>query len=127
MEITDRNDNAPVPTPDTHEFTIVENLPVGEVIGTFTATDADEAGVNTQLTYSLSERTPLGPVFFDIDSSTGAISLNKAISYEVFDFIRFRVRITDGGSPTRTTTGTVEVTITDVAEVVTFIGMLHVI
>lgn len=122
VEVTDRNDNAPKANPDTQEVTIVENLPVGEVIMTFTASDADEA-VDNAIVYTLSERTPLGPVFFAIDSSTGEISINKQISYEVFDFIRFRVRMVDRGGAGRTSTGTVEVTITDVAETVTFIEM----
>ena len=122
VEVIDQNDNRPVATPDTQEVTIVENLPVGEVIMTFTATDADEAGTNTLLSYSLSDRTPLGPVFFNIDSTTGEISIKKQLSYEVFDFIRFRVRIVDQGGSGRTATGTVEVTIADVDEAVTSIG-----
>ncbi|RUS85810.1 hypothetical protein EGW08_006439, partial [Elysia chlorotica] len=123
VQVRDQNDNQPVATPDTQEVTIPENLPVGEVFMTFTATDADEAGDNTLLSYSLSDRTPLGPVFFAIDSTTGEISVNKALSYEVFDFIRFRVRIVDRGGSGRTATGTVEVTISDVVETVTYIDM----
>ncbi|GFO15379.1 protocadherin fat 4, partial [Plakobranchus ocellatus] len=123
VQVTDRNDNTPRATSDPITITMVENLPVGTVIGTVEATDEDETGINSQLSFAMASATPLGPVFFAVDSTTGALSIAKEISYEVFDFFRFRVRVADNANSPRTGTATIEVTVVDVDETVTFIEM----
>ncbi len=67
------NDNAPVFGAGSYSFTYAENQVAGAVLGTVSATDADLLG---PVTYSITGGDPNG--WFQIDSTTGAISLTAA-------------------------------------------------
>ena len=59
----------------TNAITVAEDVPVGRVLGTFAATDANSGDI---LTYTLSA----GDANFDIDMRTGQVSVGAALSFE---------------------------------------------
>lgn len=52
ITVTDTNDNAPVFNPKEYNKTVLENVPIGTVVTTVTATDAD-SGTNAMFTFAI--------------------------------------------------------------------------
>ena len=76
IALNDINDNAPVFVNPPNEVDVSESTTSGQEITSVTATDAD-IGTNAMIVYSIS-----GSSLFDIDASTGAITLDGALDYE---------------------------------------------
>ncbi|RLV62142.1 hypothetical protein DV515_00019627, partial [Chloebia gouldiae] len=94
--ILDVNDNAPIFTQETYIVKVLENMPEGSVVLTVLATDQD-AGVNGEISYQLSQAGGQSNSAFLIDPSTGEIKLTKPLDFEVSGNHELRVRATDGG------------------------------
>jgi hypothetical protein len=106
VNISDVNDNAPV-LPASGPFSIAETASAGTDVGTsVTATDADTSGTHS---YSIIGGT--GEGVFDIDTSTGQISVNGTLDYEATTSYTLDVEVTDGVA---TDVETYTVNITDV-------------
>uniref|UniRef100_A0A674P605 Protocadherin Fat 4 n=1 Tax=Takifugu rubripes TaxID=31033 RepID=A0A674P605_TAKRU len=87
ISILDENDNAP-------SFP----KPVGELVASVTATDAD-SGQNADITYSITATNNHGT--FSISPSTGSIFLVKKLDYETQSVYRLNVSAKDNGRPPR--------------------------
>ncbi|NXU37841.1 PCDBF protein, partial [Drymodes brunneopygia] len=94
--ILDANDNAPVFAQDVYTAKVLENMPAGSVVLTMLATDQD-AGVNGDIAYQLSEVVGQSDPTFAIDSISGEIKLTKTLDFEAADTHELSVRATDGG------------------------------
>ncbi|XP_030383915.1 protein dachsous [Scaptodrosophila lebanonensis] len=84
IEIADVNDNAPTWAQDPIDLRVREDMPVGEIIYNFTASDAD-TGTNGELQYKLLRYTPnLNDSIeqFAVDAHTGSLSLLAPLDYE---------------------------------------------
>ncbi len=97
VHVADVNDNAPMfifPTNDNHTIATPLSGPVGHIVCRVHAVDAD-FGVNAKIEYSLAKGNEQGD--FDIDSSTGAITMNV----EKLDSTGYKLLIMarDNGSP----------------------------
>ena len=90
--------------------TVAENAAISTVVYTATATDVD---AGQTLSYSLTG-TDAGS--FDIDASTGVVTLKASANYESKASYSFNVVATDDGTGTLTDTKAVTVTVTDVNE-----------
>ena len=88
--------------------TVAENAATSTVIYTATATDVDSGQT---LSYSLTG-TDAGS--FDINASTGVVTLKASANYEAKASYSFSVVATDNGTGTLTDTKAVTVTVTDV-------------
>ena len=108
VTVTDVNE-APSITSGT-SGTVAENAATSTVIYTATATDVD---AGQTLSYSLTG-TDAGS--FDIDASTGEVTLKASANYEAKASYSFNVVATDNGTGTLTDTKAVTVTVTDVNE-----------
>ncbi|KAM6055247.1 protocadherin gamma-A12-like isoform 10-T10 [Theristicus caerulescens] len=85
VAVLDANDNAPVFGQAEYAVRVPEDVPVGSVLVTLTATDADE-GVNGHVKYSLKKVSDMTSEMFDLDSETGAITLVRSLDFEEGDF-----------------------------------------
>uniref|UniRef100_A0A803VAB3 Cadherin domain-containing protein n=1 Tax=Ficedula albicollis TaxID=59894 RepID=A0A803VAB3_FICAL len=94
--ILDVNDNAPVFTQQGYIGKVLENMPEGSVILTVLATDQD-AGVNGDISYEITELVGQSDSPFVIDPRTGEIKLTKPLDFEEAVTHELIVRATDGG------------------------------
>ncbi|KAM6055565.1 uncharacterized protein LJ206_015802 [Theristicus caerulescens] len=111
VAVLDANDNAPVFGQAEYAVRVPEDVPVGSVLVTLTATDADE-GVNGHVKYSLKKITGKASQIFELDSETGAITLVRSLDFEEGDFYELEVQARDGGG--LSDTAKVAITVTDV-------------
>ena len=79
--VLDANDNLPVFSESIYKVSLPENSPLGTVVVTVTATDADE-GANGEVTYEFSHISDKAVRLFSIDKVTGEIKVIGTIDYE---------------------------------------------
>ncbi|XP_023803108.1 protocadherin beta-15-like, partial [Cyanistes caeruleus] len=94
--ILDVNDNPPIFTQERYIGKVLENMPEGSVVLTVSATDQD-AGVNGEISYQLSEAEDQSDSTFVIDNTTGEIKITKPLDFEAAQSHELSVRATDGG------------------------------
>ena len=107
INILDLNDNPPVFSKTKFELEVFENATTGVVIGEVTATDAD-SNQNAVLTYEF--LTPNTPISITPD---GKVKVSGSLDRETTDSYDITVRVTDGGSPSESSTSQVAVKILD--------------
>ncbi|KAM3616499.1 uncharacterized protein V6R79_018992 [Siganus canaliculatus] len=109
--VDDVNDNTPIFTQDLYQVTVSEQLPAGSAVVTVTATDCD-FGDNGKITYRVLSSTR---GFFHIDPNNGTLFIHQKTD---FDFenptILVIIEARDRGSPSLSSTATVQVQVTDV-------------
>ncbi|XP_031654404.1 protocadherin gamma-A12 isoform X29 [Oncorhynchus kisutch] len=81
VTVLDANDNAPVFSQAVYKASLPENSPLGTVVVTVSATDADE-GVNGEVTYEFSRISDIARKIFALDQTTGEIRLIGEIDFE---------------------------------------------
>ncbi|XP_074012195.1 protocadherin gamma-A2-like [Numenius arquata] len=109
--VLDANDNAPAFSQAEYTVRVAEDVPVGSVLVTVTATDADE-GLNGDVKYSLKKITEKASKIFQLDFETGAITLVRSLDFEEGEYYELEVEAHDGGG--LFDTAKVEITVTDV-------------
>ncbi|XP_050101039.1 cadherin-87A isoform X1 [Anopheles aquasalis] len=106
ITITDVNEEpplfAPPWTPESpyYRFQVVEEQPIGTILTTMQATDAD----STIAEYRMTENG-----FFEINNTTGLVQTKSRIDYEQVAVIRFNVTVVDTGVPQLTSTAQITV------------------
>ncbi|XP_041948152.1 protocadherin beta-15-like isoform X23 [Alosa sapidissima] len=93
--VLDANDNLPVFSQPIYKVSLPENSPVGSVVLTVTATDADE-GANGEVTYDFSRISDKAARLFSIDEVTGEIRVIGSIDYEEKYEYELRIEAKDG-------------------------------
>ncbi|XP_005534467.1 PREDICTED: protocadherin gamma-A12-like [Pseudopodoces humilis] len=96
VTVLDANDNAPVFIQAEYMVRVPEDVPVGSVLVTVTATDADE-GPNGHVKYSLKKITEKVLKIFLLEVNTGAITLLRSLDFEEGDSYELEVQAHDGG------------------------------
>ncbi|XP_057705842.1 protocadherin beta-16-like isoform X29 [Corythoichthys intestinalis] len=81
IAVLDINDNAPVFTQPTYKSTVTENSPVGTIVATVSASDADSE-LNSKITYTITNTHDNVRNIFDIDKENGQVSLIGNIDFE---------------------------------------------
>ncbi|XP_056151776.1 protocadherin gamma-A3-like [Lampris incognitus] len=99
IAVLDANDNAPVFNQAVYRATVVENAPMGTYITTVNATDAD-SGSNGLVTYAFSNLKGNLEDVFDIDKTTGKITVAGQIDFEKDKKYEIRVEAKDQGGLT---------------------------
>ncbi|XP_070559913.1 LOW QUALITY PROTEIN: protocadherin Fat 4-like [Ptychodera flava] len=112
INVIDVNDNTPVFTENPYEAEIDENSPIGTEVVTVTAIDLDE-GSNGAVTYTIPASETVANTYFQVGSTSGIITVKQPPDYETHQLIDFVLLGADNGSPSRTGTTTVSVTIND--------------
>ncbi|NXN93916.1 PCDG2 protein, partial [Rhinopomastus cyanomelas] len=111
VTVLDANDNAPVFSRSEYTVRVPEDLPVGSVLVTVTATDADE-GIYGHVKYELKKTTDMASLIFHLDSETGAITLVQNLDFEESRSYELGVQARDGGG--LFDSANVVITVTDV-------------
>uniref|UniRef100_A0AAR2LPW9 Protocadherin-16 n=1 Tax=Pygocentrus nattereri TaxID=42514 RepID=A0AAR2LPW9_PYGNA len=110
ITVLDENDNAPVFGRLQYSLELPENLEPVELF-IIKATDQD-SGESGRLEYRITAGDPDGD--FQLDSSTGALSTSRPLDREKRDSFSLQVVAQDHGSPSLSSTATVEITVLDV-------------
>uniref|UniRef100_UPI003AAB4904 protocadherin alpha-8-like n=1 Tax=Centroberyx gerrardi TaxID=166262 RepID=UPI003AAB4904 len=115
VHVSDVNDNAPRFSEPVINIYVKENSPVGAVLKTVSALDAD-VDQNGQVSYSFldsnSNSLPLSTMV-NINSETGDIISLQSFNFEELKTFQFKVQATDSGVPPLSTNVTVNVLILD--------------
>ncbi|XP_064886376.1 protocadherin gamma-A12-like [Columba livia] len=109
VAVLDANDNAPVFSQAEYTVRVPEDLPVGSILVTVTATDPDE-GLNGRVTYLFKKITEKASRIFHLDAETGAISLVRSLDFEEGDSYEMEVQARDGGGLSNTAKAVITVT-----------------
>ncbi|XP_053097297.1 protocadherin beta-16-like isoform X25 [Pangasianodon hypophthalmus] len=81
ITVLDTNDNAPVCKQSVYKVDVSENSPVGTLLTTLSATDADE-GINGQISYTIVQASKEARELFKINPETGDITTLNTLDYE---------------------------------------------
>ncbi|XP_071060789.1 protocadherin alpha-3-like [Pseudochaenichthys georgianus] len=99
VHVLDNNDNVPIFSQTLYKTEIPENTPLGSIVITVNATDADE-GLNGDIVYSLRSKDQDHVLdMFEIDSQTGVIKVKGNIDFEEKKAFEIRVEASDKGQP----------------------------
>ncbi|NWV65404.1 PCDGA protein, partial [Malurus elegans] len=109
VTVLDANDNAPVFSQAEYTVRVPEDVPVGSVLITVTASDSDE-GLNGHIIYSLKKEEYTA--IFHLDSENGAITLLRSLNFEEGDSYELEMQARDGGG--LFDTAKVLITVTDI-------------
>ncbi|XP_029917158.1 protocadherin alpha-8-like isoform X3 [Myripristis murdjan] len=115
VHVSDVNDNAPWFSDPVVNIYVRENSPVGVIIKSVSAVDAD-VNQNGLVSYSIlnnnSNSVPLSAMV-NINSETGEIVTLQSFNYEELKTFHFKVQATDSGVPPLSSNATVNVFILD--------------
>ncbi|XP_064181988.1 protocadherin gamma-A11-like isoform X17 [Anguilla rostrata] len=95
VTVLDANDNIPVFTQTVYKVSLPENSPLGTVVVTVTASDADE-GANGEVTYEFSRISDEANNLFSLDRKTGEITVTGPIDFEEESSYEMRIEGKDG-------------------------------
>ncbi|XP_060935154.1 protocadherin alpha-C2-like [Limanda limanda] len=113
VRVLDTNDNAPTFDKAIHNIKILENSPLGSLVIHLNATDLDE-GSNSDIIYSYSlytsEKTQ---ETFNLNPSTGEITVKGMLNYEDFRIYDMEVIATDHGAPSLSGQCTIKILVED--------------
>ncbi|KAJ0050289.1 hypothetical protein NL108_014936 [Boleophthalmus pectinirostris] len=98
ISILDENDNSPAFPKSSLSVDVLENMRVGELVASVTATDSD-SGPNADITYSITATNNHGT--FSISPNTGSIFLVKKLDFETQSFYKLNITAKDNGRPPR--------------------------
>ncbi|XP_068062406.1 protocadherin gamma-A10-like [Anomalospiza imberbis] len=111
VTVLDANDNAPVFSQAEYTVRVPEDVPVGSVLVTVTATDADD-GLYGLVKYSMKKATDIESDIFHLDTETGALKLSRILDFEEGVSYELEVQAYDSGA--LFDTAKVTITVTDV-------------
>ncbi|NXJ27447.1 PCDGA protein, partial [Dicrurus megarhynchus] len=111
VTVVDANDNAPVFSQAEYTVRVPEDVPVGSVLVTVAATDADE-GLNGHVKYDFHKISDRTSDLFYLDSETGEITVKDDLDFEEISSHELEVQARDGGELSDTVK--VIITLTDI-------------
>ncbi|KAL4641609.1 protocadherin Fat 4 [Arapaima gigas] len=110
ISILDENDNTPSFPKSSLSVDVLENMRIGELVASVTATDSD-SGDNAEVTYSISSTNNHGT--FSISTNTGSIFLMKKLDFETQSVYKLNVTAKDSGRPPRSSSIPVTIHVRD--------------
>ncbi|XP_069487940.1 protocadherin-7 isoform X6 [Ambystoma mexicanum] len=108
LTVMDENDNAPTVTfPSNNSYTVLPPTSnIRTVVATVIASDSD-TGINADLNFSIVGGNPFK--LFEIDSTSGVVSLVGKLAQNHYGLHRVVVQVNDSGQPSQSTTALVHV------------------
>jgi len=91
VRVDDVNDNSPLFVPPEYRVRLLEDLPVGTVVGTVFAVDPD-AGNNGVVRYSVADGDD---GYFNVDRMTGVVRLTRDVSFNTREMFNLTIRARD--------------------------------
>ncbi|XP_066575944.1 protocadherin Fat 4 [Amia ocellicauda] len=98
INVLDENDNFPSFPKSALTVDVLENMRIGELVASVTATDSD-SGDNAEIMYSITATNNHGT--FSISPNTGSIFLVKKLDFETQSFYKLNITAKDKGRPPR--------------------------
>ncbi|XP_044756698.1 cadherin-87A [Coccinella septempunctata] len=95
VTVKDLNNNAPIFTKENYVESIPEDIPIGSIVTSLQATDAD-MGENSLVEYSIEKGSESD---FTIDNSTGLVIVKSKLDYDRKNTYHIEVIATDYGEP----------------------------
>ncbi|XP_062342270.1 protocadherin beta-16-like [Osmerus eperlanus] len=111
VTVLDANDNKPVFSQNIYEVNLPENSPIGSVLITVSATDADE-GANGEVTYGFGPISEDAKKLFSLNPKTGEVIIIAEIDSETESFYEFSIQAKDNSG--LSSLSKIKVEITDV-------------
>ncbi|XP_016072740.1 PREDICTED: protocadherin-16 [Miniopterus natalensis] len=111
VSILNQNDHSPRLSEEPTFLAVAENQPPGTSVGRVYASDRD-SGPNGRLTYSLRQVSEDSKAF-RIHPQTGEVTTLQTLDRERQSSYQLLVQVQDGGSPPRSTTGTMHIAVLD--------------
>nr|XP_023698675.1 protocadherin beta-16-like isoform X16 [Paramormyrops kingsleyae] len=108
VAVLDANDNTPVFSQPIYKVSLPENSPVGTLVITVSATDADE-GANGEVTYEFGSVTDENVKLFSLAYDTGEIKVQGAIDFEEESTYEIRIKARDGAGSASYSTVMIEI------------------
>nr|XP_061793117.1 protocadherin beta-16-like [Nerophis lumbriciformis] len=99
ITVLDVNDNSPVFTQPVYKTTVAENSPLGTVVGTVSASDAD-GDSNSKISYSITNTRDNIRNIFVVDKEKGQVSLIGNIDFEKSRQFQLHLLASDEGGLT---------------------------
>ncbi|KAK5608972.1 hypothetical protein CRENBAI_017664 [Crenichthys baileyi] len=113
VNVLDANDNAPVFSKDVYSVILEENCPLGTTVVKINATDLD-SDRNGEVVYSFSNSVNRKFLkLFEINPSTGEITVKGLIDYEERDKYQLEIEASDKGVPPLSAQKSIIIKITD--------------
>ncbi|XP_035265748.1 protocadherin gamma-A11-like isoform X31 [Anguilla anguilla] len=109
VTVLDANDNRPVFSQNVYKGSISENSPLGTLVATVSATDADE-GPNGDVTYEFGRVSGEVKRLFSLDRKTGQIKVSGQINFEEESNYEIRIQAKDGSGLVSYSTVNIEIT-----------------
>lgn len=110
ISVLDENDNSPSFPKSSLSVDVLENMRIGELVASVTATDAD-SGQNADIIYSITATNNHGT--FSISPNTGSIFLVKKLDFETQSFYKLNITAKDNGRPPRSSSIPVVIQVRD--------------
>ncbi|XP_053317380.1 protocadherin Fat 4 [Spea bombifrons] len=110
IDVLDENDNTPSFPKALLFVDVLENMRVGELVSSVTATDSD-SGDNADVHYSITGTNNHGT--FSISPNTGSIFLAKKLDFETQALFKLNITAKDNGRPPRSSTMSVVIQVRD--------------
>ncbi|XP_042165375.1 protocadherin beta-16-like isoform X28 [Oncorhynchus tshawytscha] len=99
VNVLDANDNTPVFSENAYKVSVPENAPLGSLVVTVTAIDADE-GANGEVTYGFGPISEELNKIFSLDPKTGDIRIAGQMDFEEESIHELRIKAKDGSGLT---------------------------
>ena len=110
LTVTDVNDNAPVFSKSVYAVTVSEDVGIGPILLTLSASDKD-SGDFGKMQFAI--LTGNSSSFFKINAKDASVSLTKSLDRETAEVHTLKIQVSDGGTPKKTGTATLVVTVSD--------------
>ncbi|XP_042165382.1 protocadherin beta-16-like isoform X35 [Oncorhynchus tshawytscha] len=99
VTVLDANDNKPVFSQNVYKVSVPENSPIGSLVVTVTATDADE-GANGDVTYGFGSISDEVNQLFSLNPKTGEINIAGFMDYEKESIYELSIQAKDNSGLT---------------------------
>ncbi|XP_036846209.1 protocadherin beta-15 isoform X18 [Oncorhynchus mykiss] len=99
VTVLDANDNKPVFSQNVYKVSVPENAPIGSLVVTVTATDADE-GANGEVTYGFGSISDEVNKLFSLNPKTGEINIAGFMDYEKESIYELSIQAKDNSGLT---------------------------
>ncbi|XP_052313246.1 protocadherin beta-15-like isoform X21 [Oncorhynchus keta] len=99
VTVLDANDNKPVFSQNVYKVSVPENSPIGSLVVTVTATDADE-GANGEVTYGFGSISDEVNQLFSLNPKTGEINIAGFMDYEKESIYELSIQAKDNSGLT---------------------------
>lgn len=114
LQIDDVNDNAPRFAQDQYQAVVDEQSEPGSFVLSISATDSDDDGDNSRISYSIKSSDGGNSDWFEVNTESGLVTTRGQVDCEVDSHPSFWLVATDHGSPALSSSVLITVSVRDI-------------